>query len=184
MPAGSVEEAVDAAKQRDINGKLWNRAAIYEFAIVHPARPNNRIKVYLGKTTDLKRRHNEYLSSSEQVRMWPYFNHALQNGCQILRRYCYLTSAGKVKQDSEGDRAVTMMETRFLSYFDYAWNKEANPPKRSVYLKPRTVLCCFPGGVTVVSGPPFGKDTVEWERKLELEAIIIGYMWIYIYFLT
>lgn len=156
IPSGSVQNSVQRAKDVGINDKIQNSPAVYEFAIVHPDRPNKRVKVYLGKTTDLKRRHNDYLGSSkEMVRMWPFFEYALQNGCQVWRRYCYLkTPKGyKVKSETEGDRAVTMMETRWLSYFDYAWNKEANPPKRMVYLEPRRVFCFIPSGVNIRAQP-------------------------------
>lgn len=85
--------------------------------------------------------------------MWPFFSHALRHGCEIWRRFVYLPAPPRaVKANDEGDRAVAQVETRWLSYFDYAFNREANPPKRKIHLEPR-VWCCMcpiPNGVHII----------------------------------
>jgi hypothetical protein len=58
------------------------------------------------------------------------------------------------KQHGLGDRHAQMMETRMLGAFDYAFNQQANPPKRMIWLEPRTTCCCFSAGVIVHNVDP------------------------------
>jgi hypothetical protein len=158
QPAGSNAARIEHARQTFKMGAKHSTIgkripAVYEFALVHPARPDTRIKVYVGKTIDLHRRRTDYLNlnSNEGTRMWPFFSHALRHGCEIWRRFVYLPAPpGALRKHSEGDRAVSQIETRLLSYFDYTFNREANPPKRKIHLEPRVWCCCFPNGVYVV----------------------------------
>lgn len=152
VPSSGVHESIAIAKANGVNEHIHSWAAVYEFAIVHPARPNKRVKVYVGKTNNLKERHTQYLNSGEETRMWPFFNHAVKHKCQVWRRFCYFKTAGKMPVNSEPDRAVHQMETRWLSYFDYAWNAQQNPPKRLVFLKPKD-FCGIPTGCHLVSEP-------------------------------
>lgn len=164
----SMEEMAEHAKNHGgkdgakVNQHVLPRAAVYEFALVHPDYPNLRKKVYVGKTTDLHRRHEEYLTySKEGTRMWPFFEHALRNKCQVWRRFAYLNTISSVGKDTEGDRAVAQMETRWLSYFDYAFNREANPPKRFIHLEPQTFCCFIPAGIKVVRDTKFVDDSKD-----------------------
>jgi hypothetical protein len=154
-PAGSVDESANHALRAGVNDGLEEMPAVYEFAVVHPARRGRRVKAYVGKSVNLRVRHAAYLNPrAEGERMWPFFEYALERGCEIWRRFAYLRAPpGAVKKDSEGDRAVTRMETRWLSYFDYSWNREANPPKRMICVKPNYFLWCLPAGVRVVTEP-------------------------------
>lgn len=144
-----------------MNKKLEKRAAVYEFALVHPARPNTRVKVYVGKAVDLKQRHNQYLqvNGEDAQRMANRLSLAVEQGCQVWRRFRYVEGNVGNTKDSVGDRYAAMMETRMLSYFDYALNQTANPPKRTIWLEPRTVFCCFPAGVIVHNVEPMQLGT-------------------------
>lgn len=89
MPA-----SIELAKENNVNQHLTESPAVYEFALVHPARPDSRIKVYVGKAVNLKQRHNQYLSlptsADPDANLARHFACALEHGCEVWRRYRYV----------------------------------------------------------------------------------------------
>ncbi|KAI3438952.1 hypothetical protein D9Q98_001366 [Chlorella vulgaris] len=160
LPIGlSLPASIELAKENNVNQHLTESPAVYEFALVHPARPDSRIKVYVGKAVNLKQRHNQYLSlptsADPDANLARHFACALEHGCEVWRRYRYVEQAVyDNKQHGLGDRHAQMMETRMLGAFDYAFNQQANPPKRMIWLEPRTTCCCFSAGVIVHNVDP------------------------------
>ena len=45
------------------------------------------------------------------------------------------------RRGCEVSSAVQQLETRYLAAFDYAWNAQANPPKRYVWVEQKSTLC-------------------------------------------
>lgn len=131
--------------------KLDPHPGVYEFGLVHPARPHHPpVVVYIGKAGGaggLKKRHDKYHSTGGD-HLQAQIALALNHNCEVWRRVKYAKGA-QGGAEGMGDRIVTQEETRFLSFYDYAWNKEANMTKRAVYLKPRRYLCCFPAGESI-----------------------------------
>lgn len=174
-----AETNFNQSRENILNVGLEERPALYEFAICHKDCPDKRFKVYIGKTDNLHRRQGEYLTYDEVGRMWPFFEFALRNRCKVMRRYAYIgsdknTSKLKVSKSLREemkrtqDLAVYQLETRFLSFFDYAFNGResvdtkssdgTNPPKRQ--LKVVTSQCCFMTFPKVQSPGIFDPD--EW----------------------
>ena len=118
----------------------------------------------MGKTDDLKERHNSYLAKpninpstqkkNDSAKMQQFMGVALEHGCHVMRRYRYVEASDDNTSGGIGDRYAQMMETRMLSYFDYAYNHVSNPARRAIYLTPRTLFCCLPAGVTVHNTAP------------------------------
>lgn len=126
-----------------LNKDVPTDPGIYEFAIYHPKNPDKRYKVYVGKAKNLHERQLEYLRHDELHRMWPLFETALSAGNVITRRYATIGPKGN-------DLPAYQFETRFLGYFDYAYNgaemgeesNGTNPPKRALQVHYGS-LCCF-----------------------------------------
>jgi hypothetical protein len=148
---------LNALVQKNTNHKALNEGVptdpgIYEFAIYHPDNPDKRYKVYVGKAKNLHKRQLEYLEHKELHKMWPLFETALSAGNVITRRYATIGPKGN-------DLPAYQFETRFLAYFDYAYNgavmgeesNGTNPPKRALQVHYGS-FCCF-GSSKTKEGP-------------------------------
>jgi hypothetical protein len=139
-------------------------AGVYEFGLVHPDRSNMRpVVVYVGKAggrDGVHGRHSTHINKfkARDSNIQAQLQHAFAQGCHLYRRF-------KTNKDlatgaeSDGDRWATQLETRFLSFFDYAWNVEANTTEKKVgprclYIKPRRFLGIFPAGIAICDDSP------------------------------
>ena len=95
----------------------------------------------------------------------------LQDGTPDINRYD--VDALKRPRGADKKRAKRM-ETMFLGYFDYAWNGEANPEKRTVWIEHQqsTILLCFPSSKFMLKTEVQGghlKDTAAGRRVKRLD---------------
>lgn len=151
----TLKAGIEKAVSDGINAELKTIPALFEYAVVHQCRPNKRVKVYLGKAMNFQASQDEMLKgdTNETKDMWKYFRLALQHNCSIVRRYCYY-SAHEMKsgRDRKIDpqTLIDRAESRFLSSFDYPWNRQPGSDERGIYLTPHNALCCIPRGVDVI----------------------------------
>lgn len=129
-----------------------DRPGVYEFALVHKRRQNvHPVPVYVGKAGGkggMKERHEKY-KKEDSNHIAHLFRLAQKNGCYIFRRYKYdnYHQGGK---HGAGDILVTSIESRFLSYFDYAFNKQLNGKDRPLVLAERSSYG-VPRGIYIIT---------------------------------
>ncbi|RMZ55282.1 hypothetical protein APUTEX25_005560 [Auxenochlorella protothecoides] len=120
---------------RSVGPNCQAQPGIYEFALCHPRFAEKRVKVYVGKTGNMRRRQATHAAGASHLA--PLMHFALQQGYTILTRFKYL--------------ATILKESQLLCRYDYAWNAVQNGPRRTVMLHPRTSCFCVVNGLSVQS---------------------------------
>lgn len=151
----SLKAAIQKAEEAGVNKSLKTVPALYEYAVAHRDRPKKKIKVYLGKASNFQANQDDLLLENSDVakEMWKFFRLALQHNCSIMRRYCYYSDSKMVtgrERKIDPQCLLDRAESRFLSAFDYPWNRQPGSDERGIYLTPHLALCCIPAGVDVI----------------------------------
>ena len=136
-------------------------AGVYEFGLVHPLRRNiPPVVVYVGKAggqQGIRQRHQAYRKDGDHLNK--LFQIAFKHQCQIWRRWV-VNPQLPTGETGMGDRWATQMETRCLSFFDYAYNIDSNVTEkgkvhaRSLYIMPRNLFYCIPAGISICNENP------------------------------
>lgn len=151
----ALKASFDKATEDKVNEELKNLPAIYELAVVHPSRPKNRIKCFVGKCRDFQHCSRDMLTNSDHD-LVKFFRLALQHGNAVVRRYVYYiehAQAGRGgRKPVDVDCLIGKSLDRLLAAYDFPWNDQAGSGSgtRGIYAVPKNSLCCIPSGVDVI----------------------------------
>lgn len=79
----SIEKAT---AEKSTTEELKNLPAIFELAVVHPSRPKQRVKCFVGKCMDFQHASREILNDPNHY-LTKFLRLALQHGNSVVRRY-------------------------------------------------------------------------------------------------
>lgn len=141
-PACDINKSLDNARRFFVNEGLWEVPAVYEFA-VSKTPGGKRYKTYIGTTSNLKKRQDQYLHNGSHIR--DFLENAIKSGLYVMRRVRYIIPSKIIPNNKKELAAVIaeQTETRFLGKYNYSWNSRQNGNKAMTRMPVKTSFLCF-----------------------------------------